>query len=230
MLWGVLNATAVTRRHLSRERAAVCHHDDMHELADFRAAATAFIDLVARIDRATWTEPALGVWDVRDLIGHTSRAISMVEHYLSLPAPAIANIPHAETYYLRVFNGFTDHSAVAERGIATGRELGDDAVDVIAASLDRAHVLIAKQPEHRLVAIGELAITLPEYLRTRVFELVVHGYDLAAATGQEFLIDPGAVARCASLAAGVAAERGQGREVMFALTGRTALPEGYSIF
>lgn len=201
----------------------------MHNPADFRAAATAFIDLVARTDRTQWSEPALGVWNVRDLIGHTSRAISMVEHYLSLPAPTTGNIPHAETYYLRVFNGFTDHTAVAERGIATGLQLGDDAVDVIAASLDRSLVLIDKQPAHRLVAIGDLAVPLSEYLRTRVFELVVHGFDLATATGQELVIDPAIVARCAALAAGAAAERGQGRDVLFALTGRASLPEGYSI-
>ena len=202
----------------------------MHEQADFRVAATAFIELVARVDPATYADPALGVWNVRDLIGHTSRAISTVAHYLSVPAPFAENVPDAETYYRRVFAGFTDHGAVAERGITAGRELGDDPVETITSSLDRSLVLLAGQSDNRLVAIGELAIPLSEYLRTRVLELVVHGFDLAAATGQEFVPESGPVARSAALAAGVAAERGQGREVLFALTGRGALPEGYSIF
>jgi uncharacterized protein (TIGR03083 family) len=203
---------------------------------DFRDAARAFIHLVERVERIartapdTWDAPALGVWTVRDLIGHTARAISTVETYLDLPAPSIATVPSAEIYYLRVFGGFTDHGAVAERGIAAGRQLGDDAGSSIAASLERALSLIDKQPADRLVAIGDLAIPLHEYLRTRVFELVVHGFDLAEATGQKLVIAPGPVARTAALAAGVAAERGQGREVLFALTGRRALSHNFSIF
>lgn len=202
----------------------------MHEQEDFRVAATAFIELVGRIDPATYASPALGVWNVRDLIGHTSRAITTVADYLSVPAPFSENLPNAETYYLRVFGGFTDHKAVAERGIAAGKKLGDDAVATISASLERSLVLLAGQSENRLVAVGDLAIPLSEYLRTRVFELVVHGFDLAAATGQAFEVQSGPVARSAALAAGVAAERGQGEAVLFALTGRGGLPEGFSIF
>jgi uncharacterized protein (TIGR03083 family) len=202
----------------------------MEQLTDFRVAATAFIDLVTRIDHSAWNDHALGVWTVRDLIGHTARAISTVATYLALPAPAEENVPNAETYYLRVFGGFTDHNAVAERGIAAGRDLADDAGPAIAESLDRCLTLLAGQPADRLVAIGDLAIPLAEYLRSRVFELVVHGFDLAKATGQELVIAAGPVARTAALAAGVAAERGQGRDVLFALTGRDPLPDGFSIF
>jgi hypothetical protein len=132
---------------------------------DFRDAARAFIHLVERVERIartapdTWDTPALGVWTVRDLIGHTARAISTVETYLDLPAPSIATVPSAEIYYLRVFGGFTDHGAVAERGIAAGRQLGDDAGSSIAASLERALSLIDKQPASSQLATSRVRST-----------------------------------------------------------------------
>ena len=70
---------------------------------------------------------------------------------------------------------------------------------------------------------------LGEYLRTRIFELVVHGLDIAEACG----VDPGfaeePLVDAATLAAEVAARSGRAPGVLLALTGRGALPPDFTI-
>jgi uncharacterized protein (TIGR03083 family) len=202
----------------------------MNEGESFVAAAQSFLNLVKQIQPEQWALPGLGEWSVRDLVGHTSRAITTVEGYLADDAPAEVTVPTAEDYYLRVFDGHTDNAAVAARGRAAGAELGDDAVGSIAASLSRVRTLLAKQPADRVVAIGSLAVPLSEYLRTREFELVVHGLDLAVATGIDSDIPHAVLASATVLAAGVAVNRGKAEDVLFALTGRGNLPHDFTIF
>ena len=70
---------------------------------------------------------------------------------------------------------------------------------------------------------------LEQYLVTRIFELVVHGLDIAAATGQPYEPPAPALAESLRLAVDVAVLRGQGVDLLLALTGRRALPEGFSV-
>jgi uncharacterized protein (TIGR03083 family) len=205
-------------------------HSVLDPARSFLAAAESFLALVRQIRPEQWALPGLGEWSVRDLVGHTSRAISTIEGYLADDAPAEVTVPTAEQYYLRVFDGHTDNAAVAARGRTAAAELGDEAVDLIAASLDRVSELLAQQPAGRIVAIGSLAVPLTEYLRTREFELVVHGLDLSQATGIDSDIPQPVLASATVLAAGVAAERGRAEDVLFALTGRDSLPVGFTIF
>jgi uncharacterized protein (TIGR03083 family) len=206
------------------------HDGTMSEGDSFVAAAQSFLSLVKQVRPEQWALPGLGEWSVLDLVGHTSRAITTVELYLADDAPAEVTVPTAEEYYLRVFDGHTDNAAVAARGRAAGADLVDDAVGSIAASLSRVQEVLAQQPANRVVAIGSLAIPLSEYLRTREFELVVHGLDLALAIGADSDIPHTVLASATVLAAGVAASRGQAEDVLFALTGRGNLPHDFTIF
>ena len=53
--------------------------------AAFTEGAAWFVTTVGRVgDR--WTRPGLGDWDVRALVGHTSRALLTVEEYAARPA------------------------------------------------------------------------------------------------------------------------------------------------
>src|SRR5213080_4557938 len=53
----------------------------------FSDAAEWFVRTAALVgDR--WDRPGLGEWDVRSLVGHTSRSLLTVEAYLARPAPA----------------------------------------------------------------------------------------------------------------------------------------------
>ena len=49
----------------------------------FRRAASGFVEAVSSLGDADWIRPALGAWDVRALVGHTSRALSTVDTYLA---------------------------------------------------------------------------------------------------------------------------------------------------
>lgn len=176
-----------------------------------------------------WELPALGAWTVRSLAGHTARAILTVETYLSQEEPSDVSVPTAEAYYTSVYQSFTDPGAVAARGVDAGLWLADDPVGRVTSALDRSRSLVESQPANRVVSIGGMGIPLTEYLRTRVFELVVHTMDLSRATGIAHAIPSEAILESAALAAAVAVRRGDGEALLFALTGRAALLEGYSI-
>lgn len=46
----------------------------MQTRATFDAAATAFLDLAAQVPLDRYAGPGLGDWDLRALIGHTTRS------------------------------------------------------------------------------------------------------------------------------------------------------------
>ena len=70
---------------------------------------------------------------------------------------------------------------------------------------------------------------LDEYLRTRTFELVVHGLDIEGASGvaPAFAQDP--LVDATGLAAEVAALTGRAPDLLRAVTGRGSLPQGFSV-
>ncbi|GAA3728760.1 maleylpyruvate isomerase N-terminal domain-containing protein [Leifsonia bigeumensis] len=213
----------------------------------FESAARAFLQVLAGIrDRETdepgqWERPGLGVWTVRGLAGHTSRAIITVGEYLAagppdgvLPGGASpsdgSGCPDAETYLLDLAGAGADHEAVAARGTAAGEALGDDPVGSLTETLDRTLVTLATQPVDRIVSVvGGRTIPLAEYLRTRVFELVVHTIDLSRATGIPHAIPVRALEEAGGLAARAAARSGRGDALLLAATGRGPLPEGFSV-
>lgn len=201
----------------------------MTSTTDFTAAAHSFLDLVAEVPTAKWNEPALGVWDVRSLVGHTARAITTVETYLSAdPAPEVTT-PTAENYYVEVLGKYTDNDAIAARGVEAGKNLNENSGAEFEEALNRVLALIQAKGQDHVVAIGPIGIPLHEYLRTRVFELVVHSMDIANAVGVEHAIPAEVVANVADLAARVAVRKGDGTAILFALTGRRPLPPRYSI-
>lgn len=195
----------------------------------FFRSADAFVTLVGQIRDEQWQLPGLGSWTVLSLAGHAARAILTVENYLTQEEPGDVTIPTAEVYYSSVFQIFTDPTAVAARGVEAGEWLSSSPVSQVSSALTRARTLVDSQPENRIVSIGGMGILLTEYLRTRVFELVVHSIDLSKATGIAHTLPAAAIADAVALAAAVAVQRGEGEQVLLALTGRSALPSGYSI-
>jgi len=195
----------------------------------FSSAAGSYLELLGDIRDDQWDLPGLGVWTVRDLAGHTARAILTVENYLGQEEPGEATIGSAVGYYTTVYPQFTDAAAVAARGVEAGIWLGSEPVGQVSSALGRVRALVENQPETRIVSIGGMGIRLSEYLRTRILELVVHTIDLSRATGIRHTLPDAAIADSLALASATAGAKGDGEAVLLALTGRGPLPEGFSV-
>jgi uncharacterized protein (TIGR03083 family) len=199
-------------------------------MESFEIAARAYAGLVRRIRPDQWAGPGLGDWDLRALVGHTSRSLVTVDTYLDQPAAEV-ELADPAAYFAAIAQGDVrvDPAQVVARGRQAGEALGSDpaaTVDgLVARVLPRA--LAAGDPLIRTVAGG---MRLRSYLPTRTFELVVHSFDIAAAAG---VAPPTFAAEVLSEVAGVAAAAavriGRGPELILALTGRASLPPGFSV-
>jgi hypothetical protein len=105
----------------------------------FVTAAEWFVASAADIgDR--WEVPGLGEWDVRALVGHTSRALLTVEAYLSKPAAEVV-VDSAADYY-RMSRSMASGPEVAQRGRDAGQALGDDPAAAVAEIAARVVPLV----------------------------------------------------------------------------------------
>ena len=166
------------RRGLGRDRPAVT--------ADpvFTSAARAFAALVREIPQSGWAGPGLGEWDLRALVGHTSRSLITVCTYLKTTAER-ADVASPQDYYalIRDSGWIAGPAEIVERGRQAGRDLGSDPAATIDAWADRALADVAAVDDPLIAVIGGLGIRLHTYLPTRVFELAVHSLDIARARG-----------------------------------------------
>jgi uncharacterized protein (TIGR03083 family) len=204
-------------------------HPDSTPRAIFSVTAHAFADQVARIPADAWAGPGLGEWDLRALVGHASRSPVTVLTYLPRRIATAAVTSVAQYYDAAVTMMAADPAAVTERGRQAGAALGQDPVgavrDVVAQCLTALDATTGDPIIETIVG----GMHLEQYLVTRIFELVVHGLDIAAATGQPYEPPAPALAESLRLAVDVAVLRGQGVDLLLALTGRRALPEGFSV-
>jgi uncharacterized protein (TIGR03083 family) len=198
-----------------------------HDSRDtFAEAAQAFVELVRAVPPDAWDGPGLGEWDLRSLVGHTSRSLITVETYLSQPANR-EDVVSAAAYYAAIST--IDPAAVAGRGREAGRALGDDPVAAIQSLVTRV-LGVVERAENPLITTAAGGVRLRTYLPTRTFELVVHGLDIAAAAN---LPAPDysdtLLSEVAEVAARAAVLQGRGLELIRALTSRAPLPDGFSV-
>ena len=157
-------------------------------LGAFLNAAAAAADLLSAPEVAkSWERPsALAEFRVSGLAGHLVRATTTVETYLAAPPPDAAPIGAGE-YYARLAS--SDISQPANQAVrARGEETAAGGpAEVARQAHELCHRLSARLPGEdmsRPLAVGHgLVVTLSEYLRTRVVELVVHSEDLALSVG-----------------------------------------------
>lgn len=195
---------------------------------DLEEAAHAFVATVAQIGPGQWEQPGLGVWSVRDLVGHTTRALRTIEAYASAPAASEA-LRSPVDYYIQALPTLGDPALVAQRGREAGAALGADPLGAVRDIVERVLALVAGLDEGQLITTPVGGMRLDAYLPTRTFELVVHTLDLARAIGVPFEPPTAALTSSLRLAAELAARQGRGAEALLALTGRGPLPDGFTV-
>ena len=192
----------------------------------FTDAAEWFVRTVAPVgDR--WDRPALGGWDVRDLVGHTSRSLLTVEMYLGRRAAAVEVASAAD--YFRATRAAAADPAVAARGRDAGLALGTDPAVAVAEIAARVLPLVDDRDGTELVTTIAGGMRLSDYLPTRTFELAVHTADLATALGVPPDVPPTAAAQALHVVADLAVTGGLAGPLLLAATGRPGLPAGFSV-
>lgn len=199
-------------------------------IATYGLAATSFAALVHEIPADAWDRPGLGDWDVRSLVGHTSRSLTTVRSYLQTTADR-EDVTTPQEYYVRVTPSALgiDPADVAERGRQAGRDLGDDPAATVDELVSGVLGELASVGDPLIKVIGGMGIRLHTYLPTRVFELAVHGLDIARALDIPLQLPDDVLAEALDIATRTAIATGRGEELLLALTGRCALPPSFSV-
>ncbi|WP_432478193.1 maleylpyruvate isomerase family mycothiol-dependent enzyme [Nocardioides sp. GXQ0305] len=195
----------------------------------YAAAGDDLVVLAEQVSADAWDDPALGDWTVRDLLGHTTRSFVTVTDYLVSGAGRTVELGHPFDYAAVFAMAHADPAAITERGRAAGRELGDAPVEEVRRRRDAALAAVAGHPDDAPVDTPAGVMRLADYLPTRVFELVVHGDDLARAIGVEPPADVAARTVATTFASGLAAEASGAWSVLRALTGRGGLAAGFTV-
>ena len=191
----------------------------------FADAAQWFVGTSALVgDR--WDQPGLGEWDVRALVGHTSRSFLTVETYLDRPAGEIEVASAAD--YFRTTRAVAAGPAVTARGRDAGAALGSDPAAAVAEIAARVLRILDARDGTELLTTIVGGMRLADYLPTRTFELAVHTSDLATALGEPLDVPETAAAQALRLVAELALGDGRAGPLLLAATGRPR-PPGFSV-
>jgi len=195
---------------------------DQEQREAFGRAGTLFVDTVARLPLDMLDHPGLGVWSVRELIGHTCRALLTVEQYAGRRSSA-GRLDGSADYFVEALRNETIHDAVADRARESVGLLGDDPASAVAEAVGRMIELVDSLPDEHPVGTPMGQMTLVAYLPTRTFELVVHTLDLAKAAGLEVEVPASALAVAVRLSTEIAMRSGRGARLLMAMAGREPL-------
>lgn len=155
----------------------------------FLDVARCAADLLGDDDvRARWEQPsALEGYTISGLVGHLARAVLTVERYLSAAEPpADREATDAAGY---IVAALADHHPVDSEFHATVRSRGAEAAangpEALTSELRAAIRRVAERlaaidaARRRIEVLSGMTLTVQEYLKTRLVELVVHLDDLA---------------------------------------------------
>jgi uncharacterized protein (TIGR03083 family) len=184
-------------------------------------------------DPASAEPSTLPRWTIADLVAHLGRVMDSISALRSLTPGEDAD-PLSLAEYLATYAeadpGYFDQIA---HDLAAS--IADDPLDhldrMAEAAFSHIDELREDRPDDVVVLARRGAIRLPDFLMSRMIELVVHGYDLAPALPLPTPVDPTARTLVAEALMGVARERtGYALEVsdptswIATATGRLAWP------
>lgn len=144
----------------------------------FRQQSVGFVDLVDATPDLAASTPLDG-WDCAVLVGHVSTAVEALWRWAGDPpngAPELDRVNWWDAADPAVNDSFAQRYA--------SKRTHDELRELITGSVVEANERLSEAaPDSTLVAPGGVAwARFDEALATRVFELTVHGLDLAAAT------------------------------------------------
>jgi hypothetical protein len=168
------------------------------------------------------------MWTVRDLVGHTSRALLIVELYLAKPA-AQREVVRPVDYFLRAQVGLADPASVAARGREAGVARGADPIAAVRDIAARVLAQVQTASDEALMSTPVGGMHLIDYLPSRIFELAVHTLDLAAALPVTVTLPEPVAAVALHLLADMALQPDKAAALLLAATGRRASPAGFSV-
>lgn len=163
----------------------------------FLAAGANVVELVASpAVGANWLRPSvLDGWPVSTLCGHVARGATTVMDYLGRDAPAAdATRLGPADYFVAAIEAIAGDTAVSSGIAARGAEAAAGGqfgvVDLLERCLDRLAESFETEAADRAVSVfAGIAMSLDDYLVTRMIELRVHSDDLAVSIG----VDPPAM-------------------------------------
>lgn len=164
----------------------------------FLSAAREAAILLGRSEVAEhWdSKSVLPEFSISGLCGHLLRSVKTVEIYLDVDEPE--GDPLSAAGYYHALDIETDINSAVNRSVRSRGEesaMGGTANVAREARLlvDRLTTRLAREPiDRKLRVIRDLVVSLDDYLRTRIVELVVHSDDLALSVGigNERILEP----------------------------------------
>ena len=191
-------------------------------------AVNYFADTVAKIGPGQWDDSALGVWSVRDLVGHTSRAITRIEEFGQQCADKVDVASAAQHYHISLAPDGVDN-VIAQGGRDAGNELGSDPSSLIKDAIARMLPIANSVSGDTVIAYTNGGILFDHYLETRILELTIHTLDLQAALGFNDQPPREALVATLHLLAELAADSGYGGQLALLATGRGVIPDRFSV-
>jgi uncharacterized protein (TIGR03083 family) len=185
----------------------------------FAAASRFFVAAVGAVPGEAWGSVGLGDWTVLELVGHANRAHTTLEDYLLRPQPPE---PAGSDYF--------SPEAIAERGRQAVAALGADPVAAVGATSERVIALVREMGPGTPIGGPAGTTALAAYLPTRVAELTIHTLDILMAIGAEMPPPAEALSESLRCVAARSVQQGNGAVVLLALSGRAALPPGFSVY
>ncbi|GGI08903.1 maleylpyruvate isomerase N-terminal domain-containing protein [Egicoccus halophilus] len=206
----------------------------MNVAASFLATAGAARPLLASdaVARRWDDASALPDYSVAGLAAHLARAVLTVDGYLSSASPDVPATSDAVGYFLAVLADHDPvdsafHRSVRARATAAAAAGRDGLLDAFtAAQRSLTDALDRVSPDDTVTVLDGVTISVDEYLRTRLVELVVHVDDLSVSVDAEPVALPDAAhEEVAAVLARLAVRRHGGLAVVRSLARRERHPD-----
>ena len=199
--------------------------------AAFVEASEFVLEVIDAVEDPQWELPGLGMWTVRELAVHTSRAWTTLILYAGRTGEV--TIHSSVEYFVAALSSGPDvHDQVAQRSREQAASLAEPVSQDAHRLFREAENVLERTPADQVMATFAGGIRLVDYLPTRVVELVVHGIDLCAAVGRSPAVPVGAMELTLEVLVDLATERPailDPADLVRALTGRAPLPGEFNV-